>query len=141
LVKAAESMWKERFHERMPQLTSHAHNCTGVGTLWSQSVARYGTNICSAEECFPCALDDMVKELPNDRGRVFARQQSARSAVLWNVICTVPETSKKLEWADGILEGRSSRILRTMNIPIWATLTRDSDNVIWVEYKHRKRCL
>lgn len=110
LWRTAQIGWKERFDEDLPTMTPFVCMCKGKEQLlWSQGLLTNGIELSTIKKFFPSALlDDIMVELPNKGGTAIARTMKSATHT---IICTIPLQASRFKWANGILQGESSKEL------------------------------
>ena len=139
----AQRAWKERHGKELPAINAFGDSYKKVGVVWTQSIAVSDNKPWYTTTDYPpSVLDDCAVNLPNGDGVAFRNQKSARQALWWRIICTVPLVGNRRRWADELL-GEHSSVLLVVSPPTqpWCRLSRDDSGSFWVEYNGRKQAL
>jgi hypothetical protein len=145
LWETARLVFKKKYDEDLPQMSSVQHSCSKVGQVWTFSVTSPDKQVLSmTRRCFPSTLDDMMIQLPAaDGGEVeFKKRNLAKLALLWNIICITPLKGNRFQWEDDIIEGNLKHLSTDSSgqtETLWCTtVSRDRSDVLWIHYKGKK---
>jgi hypothetical protein len=136
----ANNSWKERFGEEIPKISPFGDSYKKIGTVWTQGISEPGKpSVYTTTEYPPSVLDESFLSLPDQDGVAFKKQQSAKDAFRWWIICTVPSVSSRRTWANELLGNHTSVVLVVaLYSKPWCTLSRDSSGSFSVEYNGRE---
>jgi hypothetical protein len=142
LISDARKAWQEVYGQQLPPLNVFGGNYNNIGMVWrcALSVPNRTEPFYTKTEYPPSVQDECAKALPNGEGIAFIKQSTAKHAMLWWIICTVPSKGGITKWANQLL-GQNRKVVILANNQVWCTLLKDNIGSICVEYKGRRSVL
>jgi hypothetical protein len=142
LFSTAETFWMAKYGRRMPKVDYDWQSGTGSRAAWCPKLSGGGSDVELKETSTfpPCAAIKKEVELVSGRGVGFRNKKSAKMAMWWSVIMTVPDLEMLVNWAGSLLGTSVSVDLYTDpgRKEVFARLGREGETGLYVQYNSRK---